>query len=453
MIASTIMLPSTYIHLLPTFLCHLTSTSCRLQLRMSASTTYGDLGPRTPPSMSAESRNKHVSTPPSMSAESRNKHVSTPPKKPLSCAADAKSDISVTSTPHKSTQRLEFDALMAQRSHRLSKELRTNFVDAKPRDGDGRDIFDTLYDELLSELPIIGSVQWDDIAEKLRAPPPGGADGVWSAWVREPSQTNLKKVLQTLCHIIYGAVGSNLGDRSPKIIHFNSNTIAPPSIFGNTAKYPPKPDFVSMEESRLNSQGWRHYETLWEHKTSGGDEGSDDLICKLIVRAVQALRDCPFRRFVIVVVVQRTKYRLILVDSSGGCRFPQADIIADTAKFIRFVATLLLVSRHRLGYDNAVDIPVEGAHFVLRFGEYQLLVKENPISYPTRDHLVGRGTNIYLAKYDKVPGSGAPGSGVPESGVPESGVPESGWSLVVKDCWQYQSREKEEDRLEELKDV
>src|SRR3984957_11393848 len=125
MIASTIMLPSTYIHLLPTSLHHLTSTSCRPQLRMSASTTYGDLGPRTPPSMSAESRNKHVST---------------PPKKPLSCAADAKSDISVTSTPHKSTQRLEFDALMAQRSHRLSKELRTNFVDAKPREGEGREL-------------------------------------------------------------------------------------------------------------------------------------------------------------------------------------------------------------------------------------------------------------------------------------------------------------------------
>src|SRR6266404_104242 len=65
-------------------------------------------------------------------------------------------------------------------------------------------------------------------------------------------------------------------------------------------------------------EGWRNYETLWEHERQ-----SNDTICKVMVRA---LRDCPFRKFILICLVQGMKSRAIIADSSGGCRFKQISI-------------------------------------------------------------------------------------------------------------------------------
>jgi hypothetical protein len=196
--------------------------------------------------------------------------------------------------------------------------------------------------------------------------------------------------------------------------------------------YPPKPDFVTIEEPAREGQGWRHYETLWEHKSSGDDKESDDLICRLIVRLVQAVRDCPFRRFAVGVVVQQTKFRPIIVDATGGCRFLQTDIVQETAKFLRFVASLLFLSRPYIGYDND-SIPKEESHIPLSFEDCQLLADQQPFAYPTRDHIVGRGTHVYRAR--------------------PRDTPLSEPLLMVKDCWQEVDREKEEDILQGLKGV
>ena len=46
---------------------------------------------------------------------------------------------------------------------------------------------------------------------------------------------------------------------------------------------------------------------MWEHKSPEDDKESDDLICLLIVRLVQAVRDCSFRRFVVGVVADQVQ--------------------------------------------------------------------------------------------------------------------------------------------------
>jgi len=120
-------------------------------------------------------------------------------------------------------------------------------------------------------------------------------------------------------------------------------------------------------ESGTKERGWSCYETLWEHKTSGEDKESDDDLCRLMVRAVQALRDCKLRDFIITVLVQGHKFRPIIVDQ-------QANIVQDTAIFIQFVATLLFVNRQNPGYYSN-DIPENADVIPLLVGDCQLLIK------------------------------------------------------------------------------
>jgi hypothetical protein len=294
------------------------------------------------------------------------------------------------------------------------------------------DICNAFYDELVSELPTFGSVHWDDIAQSLQTHTSTEGDRPWSVWLKDPTQENLDRVLQILCAMVHSVVKDTVRDRPLKQIRFIGDKTVQPSALGNASLYSAKPGFVTIEEPAGEEQGWRHYETLWEQKKSGGDKESDDIICRFISRIVQAVRDCPFRRFAVGVLVQQTKFRPIIVDVTGCCRFPQTDIVQETAKFIRFVASLLFLSRPCLGYD--VDsIPKGESQIPLSFEGCQLLADFKPLAYPTKDHILGRGTHVYLARPQDTPSSEP--------------------LLVVKDCWQQIDREKEEDILQGLKGV
>ena len=244
---------------------------------------------------------------------------------------------------------------MLKKAECIGRELVTNMVDS------AGDIYNVLFEELISERPALKDVLWRDIVNKLP----------WTTWLSNRSQENLDKFLQNLSSILYGHLNDSITGLPSKKIQFLGNRPKKTSALGNTSLYPPKPDFVTVEESAVETEGWRHYETIWEHKTSDSQKAWDDTICKAMVRGVQAIRDCLLRRFIFIVLVQGTKLRLIIADPSGGCQFRQINILQETVKFVQFIASILFLSRPHLGYGDA-NIPKEKLPIFLSCGGFRL---------------------------------------------------------------------------------
>jgi hypothetical protein len=104
-------------------------------------------------------------------------------------------EVRMLKLPFKVTESLSCEALIRERAERVSRELEKNMVDCI--DGD---ICDGLYNELVSELPVFGSVPWDDIAESLQGRNSIEGDNLWSAWRGSPLWRISTKPCRTLQH-------------------------------------------------------------------------------------------------------------------------------------------------------------------------------------------------------------------------------------------------------------